>query len=285
MDYIRSFLFAPGSNIAVMQKALNSAADAVILDLEDAVSIAEKETAREQVVDLLASSERSQRVYARINGWDTPWGRADLENVLAGSIDGIILPKAESPEIVAEVAGSLPQHCDFIPLVETARGLLNAYAVAACHERISRLAFGAVDFTADIGIAYPKNGISLLYARSQLVIVSRAADLLPPVDTVFPDLADASGFAAELDQVRQLGMFGKLAIHPKQLELIHAAFTPSRQKIAEAQKVVKAFENAERQGVAALEIEGQFVDYPVYRQALKLVALAGTLLPDSKGQA
>ena len=195
-----------------------------------------------------------------------------------------MLPKAETPEVVAEVAGLLPEHCDFIPLVETARGLLNAHAVAACHSRISRLAFGAVDFTADIGTTYPKNGIALLYARSQLVIVSRAADLLPPIDTVFPDLADTAGFAAELDQVKQLGMFGKLAIHPKQLDLIHKAFNPSRKAIAAAQEVVDAFEDAEQRGIAALEIHGKFIDYPVYRQALKLVSLAKTLPPDSEAQ-
>jgi len=284
MDYLRSFLFAPGSNTTVMQKALNSAADAVILDLEDAVPIAEKEAARGRVVDLLSSSARSQRIYIRVNGWGTPWGRVDLENAVAAGIDGIILPKAETPEVVAEVAGLLPEYCDFIPLVETARGLLNAYAVATCHQRISRLAFGAVDFTADIGITYPKNGIALLYARSQLVVVSRTANLLPPVDTVFPDLADVSGLAAELDQVKQLGMFGKLAIHPKQLESIHMTFTPSQKEVAEAQEVVNAFEDAERQGVAALEIQGKFIDYPVYHQALKIVSLAKMLLSDSEVQ-
>ncbi len=285
MNYLRSFLFAPGSNAPVMKKALNSCADAVILDLEDAVSMAEKEAAREQVADLLKTSVRSQRrVYVRINGWETPWGYADLERAVASGADGIMLPKAETPEVVAEVAGLLPEQCDFIPLVETARGLLNAHGVAACHRRISRLAFGAVDFTADIGTAYPKDGTALLYARSQLIIVSRAADLLPPVDTVFPDLADAAGFAAELNQVKQLGMFGKLAIHPKQLQSIHATFTPSRKAIAAAQEVVDAFEDAEQRGIAALEIQGKFIDYPVYRQALKLVSLARTLLPESETQ-
>ena len=277
MNYLRSFLFAPGSNTHVMQKALNSTADAVILDLEDAVSISEKKSTRTQVFELLKSTEWLRRIYIRINGWETPWGRADLETAIAAGIDGIMLPKAEIPKVVAEIAELLPADVDFIPLVETARGILNAYDIAICHDRISRLAFGAVDFSTDIGTDYSKSGIALLHARSHLVLVSRAADLLPPIDTVFPDLLDMVGFADELDQVKQLGMFGKLAIHPKQLDPIHTTFTPSRDEITEAHEVVRAFEKAEQKGIAALEIQGKFIDYPVYRHAKKVVLLAEML--------
>ncbi len=277
MNYLRSFLFAPGSNAHIMRKALNSTADAVILDLEDAVSVSEKKAARNQLFELLKSTEWLQRIYIRINGWETPWGRGDLEAAITAEVDGIMLPKAETTQVIAEIAELLPDNVDFIPLVETARGVLNAYEIASSHNRISRLAFGAVDFSTDIGTDYSKSGIALLHARSQLVLVSRVAGLLPPVDTVFPDLLDTNGLAKELDQVKQLGMFGKLAIHPKQLDPIHTTFTPGQDEIREAREIVQAFEEAELKGVAALEIKGKFIDYPVYRYAQKVVFLAEML--------
>ena len=282
MDYLRSFLFVPGSNLRVIHKALASTADAVIIDLEDAVSVTEKEIARAQVVELLNSIDCSRRVYVRINGWDTPWGEADLEATVATRSSGIVLPKAEDPVTVAEIAELLPAGFDFIPLVETAKGVLNAYAVATCSGRISRLAFGAVDFSLDIGVEYSKTGAALLYARSHLVVVSQGAGLLSPVDTIYPDLQDLSGLAAELDRVHHLGMFGKLAIHPKQLDLIHAAFTPDTDEIAEAHEIVRVFEAAEKEGVAAMKIHGKFIDYPVYRSAQKIVSLAQMLAGSSR---
>ncbi|TYO94891.1 citrate lyase subunit beta/citryl-CoA lyase [Geothermobacter ehrlichii] len=274
MQIIRSFLFAPGSNSKLMQKALTVGADAIIFDLEDAVAVSEKEKARALAAEIVGRGEHQCLTYIRINSWDTSWAKADLAAAINAGVGGIMLPKAEDPAVVKAVAGLLPPNVDFIPLVETAKGILNAYAIADCSDRVSRLAFGAIDFTLDIGADYSKTGTELLYARSQLVVASRAAGLLPPVDTVFPDLADSAGLETELNRVKQLGMFGKLAIHPKQISPINQLFTPSAEEIEDAIQVIKAFEEAQNKGVASIEINGKFVDYPVVAKAKRLIELS-----------
>ncbi len=274
MQIIRSLLFAPGSNTKLMEKALTIGADAIIFDLEDAVAVSEKEKARALAAEIVSRGGRQCLTYIRINSWDTPWAEADLAAAIGAGVDGIMLPKSEDPVVVKAVADLLPLNVDFIPLVETAKGLLNAYAIADCSDRVSRLAFGAIDFTLDIGADYSKTGTELLYARSQLVVASRAACLLPPVDTVFPDLADSVGLETELNQVKQLGMFGKLAIHPKQIAPINQLFTPSAEEIEEAAQVVRAFGEAENKGVASIRINDKFVDYPVFSKAQRLIELS-----------
>jgi citrate lyase subunit beta/citryl-CoA lyase len=274
MNLIRSFLFAPGSNPGVMAKALKAGADAVIFDLEDAVAISEKEAARELVCERVQTSAGRGRIYVRINAWNTSWCQEDLAAATAAGADGIMLPKAEDPAVVKDLAGLLPPGVDLIPLVETARGIMKAFDLAVCSDRISRLAFGAVDFTLDIGATYSKTGRELLYARSQLVVASRVADLFPPVDTVFPDLDNDPGLEAELVEVRQLGFFGKLAIHPRQLPLIHASFTPTEDEVAAAWKITRAFQESEQAGCAATRLDGEFIDYPVFLRARQILELA-----------
>lgn len=277
MHVLRSLLFAPGSNPRIMQKACDSGADAVIFDLEDAVAVAEKAAARDRVAAELRRGRSACRRYVRINPWNTEWGRDDLAAALASGADGIMLPKAEDPEVVEAVAVLLPEGVDFIPLVETARGVLQSAAIASCSKTISRLAFGAIDFTLDVGGRYSKDGRELLYARSHLVLVSRAADILPPVDTVYPDLEDLGSLENELAQVKDLGMFGKLAIHPLQLPGIHRAFTPSAAELDAAREIVSAFTEAEAQGAAALRIGAKFIDYPVFLKAQRILALSDAL--------
>lgn len=286
MDMLRSLLFAPGSKPRIMQKACDAGADAVIFDLEDAVAVAEKASARALVAVELRRAWPACRRYVRINAWNTEWGRDDLAAALATGADGIMLPKAEDPRIVEAVAALLPEGVDFIPLVETARGVLQSAAIAACSTSISRLAFGAVDFTLDVGGRYSKEGRELLYARSYLVLVSRAADLQPPVDTVYPDLEDLGRLESELSQVKDLGMFGKLAIHPVQLPAIHAAFTPSAAELDAAREVVRAFAAAEAQGAAAIRVGAKFIDYPVFLKAQRMLALNDALTserPQTRG--
>lgn len=266
---IRSMLFAPGTKISVMEKALLSEADTIIIDLEDSVAINMKETVRGNVIEFLKTQkELKSKVYVRVNSWDSPWGKTDLEEILTLPIRGIMLPKAENVSQLQEVSALLPDDVELIPLIESAKGVLNALEIAQI-EKVSRLAFGAVDFTLDINTTLSKTGRELLYSRSYLVLVSRSAGILPPIDTVYPDIHDMEGFQEELDEIKCLGMGGKLLIHPKQIQTTHQTFTPSDEEIAHCRKITAAFEEAEKQGVAAVQVDGKMVDYPVYLQAIK----------------
>ncbi len=271
----RSFLFVPGSNEKLIGKALATEADAVIIDLEDSVAVGEKENARK--IALAAARNSLKGCYIRINAWTTPWHERDLQEAAAAGIAGIMLPKSEDADTVLRTAEKLPTGCDLIPLIETARGVLRAHEVAACSDRISRLAFGALDFTLDIGTRFSKTGTELIYARSHLVIASRAADIFPPVDSVYPDLADPDSLRSELNEVRGLGMFGKLAIHPNQIDPIHKTFTPAAEEVEEAELIVKEFEKAEKEGIASIKLNDKLVDYPVYTRAKRILDLSRQL--------
>lgn len=267
--YLRTMLFAPGTKEKVIRKAIQSTADAIIIDLEDSVPFHLKDETRTAVCDLLKNQELTKNnIFIRINSWDSPWGEKDLAAVSSLHIGGIMLPKAESAEQLRLVLSQMPAHFALIPLVETAKGVLNAQELAMV-ESVSRLAFGAVDFTLDIGITLSKTGKELLFARSYLVLACAAANILPPIDTVFPDIHDAVGYKKELQEIKCLGMGGKLLIHPCQIDPTHKIFTPSQEELAHCQKIVSAFEAAEKQGSAAVQIDGKMVDYPVYSQALR----------------
>lgn len=272
--YLRSMLFAPGTKEKVMLKAINSDADSVIIDLEDSVPMSIKEEIRTNVCEFLKTTKTPKdNIYVRINSWDGAWGKRDLMAMTSQNIRGIMLPKAEDAEQLKQVAALMPDGMELVPLVETAKGILNAVEIAKV-EKVSRLAFGAVDFTLDIGTALSKTGHELLFARSYLVLASAAAGILPPIDTVYPDIHDKSGYALELEEIKCLGMGGKLLIHPEQIEPTHRVFTPTDEELAHCRKVVDAFEEAEKQGSAAVQVDGKMVDYPVYAQALRKLEMA-----------
>lgn len=272
--YLRSMLFVPGTKEKVMLKAIQSDADSVIIDLEDSVPVGIKEAIRNKVCEFLKTTETSKdTIYVRINSWDSPWGKHDLMAMAAQNIRGILLPKAEDAEQLKQVAALMPEGMELVPLVETAQGVLNAVEIAKV-EKVSRLAFGAIDFTLDIGTVLSKTGHELLFARSYLVLASAAAGILPPIDTVYPDIHDENGYTLELEEVKCLGMGGKLLIHPNQIKPTHRIFTPTEEELAHCRKVVDAFEEAEKQGSAAVQVDGKMVDYPVYSQALRKLELA-----------
>ena len=272
--YLRTMLFAPGTKHKVMEKAILSAADSVIIDLEDSVPFHMKEEIRSSVCEFLKTKDLSKNnIFVRINSWDSPWGKQDLMAVSPLNIRGIMLPKAEDMEQLKQVSALMPDHLELVPLVETAKGILNALEIAKT-EKVSRLAFGAIDFTLDIGTNLSKTGRELLYARSHLVLASTAAGILPPIDTVYPDIHDAEGYQKELEEIKCLGMGGKLLIHPCQIEPTHNVFTPSEEELDYCRKVVAAFQEAEKQGVAAVQVNGKMVDYPVYSQALNKLKMA-----------
>lgn len=280
---LRSMLFAPGNHPRKVAKVFAAGADAVILDLEDAVAITEKPVTRAKVVQAL-QSPRQCLGYVRINGLDTPFAFEDLEAVVTSCVDGIIVPKIESPEELrtAEwVIGALEAKSgipvgsiDVLPIIETGRGVAAVRSIAAAAERTRRLSFGAGDYTADMGLEWTRAEPECAHARAEIALASRAAGLEAPVDTVWTRLGDDEGLTASAVTARTMGYQGKLCIHPDQLALVHAAFTPDPSAIAQAERIIEAFAQAEAEGSASIQVDGGFVDYPIVERARRTLAIA-----------
>ena len=266
----RTYLFVPGNRPDRFEKARQSGADAVILDLEDAVQSAHKDLAREAVATWL---QPARPVYVRINGMGTSWFERDLEVVGLPGVLGVVLPKAEHPEQVAQVAARLTGQAQVLPLLETALGVWNARALAQA-PRVERLAFGSVDFQLDTGITGDQE--ELLHARSRLVLASRIASILPPVDGVTMALDDLTRLRDDVVRARRSGFGGKLCIHPKQVETINREFAPTEAERVWARRVLEAVEAT---GAGALRLDGELIDRPVIARARSILAQA-----DSPGQ-
>ena len=281
MTVYRSFLFAPGNHARRAEKALTLDADVVILDLEDACPINEKASTRALVVESL-QRPRSGIGYVRVNPITTEFGYGDICAVVRPNVDGIVVPKIETPGqlqtvdwLVAQIEreqGLQVGRIDIMPIVETAVGVANIDAIAQSGTRVRRFAFGAADYSFDTGITWTRDELEFLPARSAIALASRAADLEPPIDTVWVDLKDTDGFAESAARVRRLGFQGKLCIHPDQVPVVNAAFTPSDEQVARARAVVEAFEKAEAEGSASIQLNGQFIDYPIVYQAQRVLA-------------
>ncbi len=288
---LRSLLFAPANHARHIQSALAGAADGVILDLEDAVAVGEKPAARQAAHALLISraagvSAPYPAVYVRINGLTTPYAYADLLAVVGPGLTGIVLPKAETAAQIATLdwllsqlerdRGLTPGAIEIAPIIDTAAGLAAVAAVAGASPRVRRLNFGAGDFSLDTNMTWTPNHPGLLWARIAVIVASRAAGLAAPLDTVFADLGNDDGLLAEATLAKELGFGGKACIHPKQLAIVHAVFTPTPDEIARAHAIVSAFAEAEAQGIASIRVGDQFVDYPVAARASRTLALAAS---------
>lgn len=291
MSLLRSYLFAPGNSERLLGKVMDAGADAVVLDLEDAVPASEKARARQLVraaVEERAGSA-SPAVFVRINAVDTPEWRVDLDAVICSALAGIRLPKVESAEQAraadAEIArlererglaaGGLELACT----IETARGVLHAPAIAAACPRLRNLCFGAADFTHDVGAEPGKDEAETLFARSQLVVASRAAGIDPPVAAAYIDLPDVEGLRRSSEAARRLGFFGRTCLHPRQIAVVHAAFTPPPEAVERARRIAAAHDRAVKTGTGAVALEdGSFIDLAVARRARKLLALAEQVL-------
>ena len=283
---LRSFLFAPGNHARRVEKALSLDADAVILDLEDAVAVAEKRATRDAIVTALARPRR-QLLYVRVNAIDTEFCYGDLVAVVRPGLDGIILPKVETAAGLATIDWLLtqierehglgPRSIDLIPIVETARGLSQIDQILATGTRVRRVAFGAGDFTLDVNMTWTREEAELGYPRTRIVTASRAAGIEPPLDTVWVDLADQQGLEASACTALGLGFQGKMCIHPNQIPVVNRVFTPSAAEIAFAERVVDAFARAERAGSAAIQVDGKFIDYPIVYRAQRILEKVAAL--------
>ncbi|MFZ7126464.1 MAG: HpcH/HpaI aldolase/citrate lyase family protein [Desulfobacterales bacterium] len=287
IDLLRSALFVPGNRPDRIDKAAATPADIVIIDLEDAVPIAEKRTVLPVVREKLVQ-HGNRRMMVRVNALETGLTEGDLAGIAGPGLHAVMLPKVQTAEDIVRVAGLLSAAEDasgieqgalgLVALVETALGIENAFAIAAAKIRPRRLhtiAFGAADFSLDLGIAMTKSGEELAFPRARIAIACRAAGISPPLDTPYMiDLKDREAFEADVLRGKRLGFGGKLCIHPDQVDFCNRTFAPSEKEIAFAAKVVEAFEAAEAKGHAAIQVEGKFVDYPVVARSRSVLALA-----------
>jgi citrate lyase subunit beta / citryl-CoA lyase len=277
---LRSLLFAPGNHARRVEKALSVDADAVILDLEDAVAVAEKPATRAMVA---SATKRPRRglLYVRVNAIDTEFCYGDLVAVVQAGLDGIVLPKVESAAGAATIEWLLAQlerdrnlaqgGVDLIPIIETARGLQQIDAILLAGTRVRRVAFGAGDFTLDLNMAWSRNETELAHARAAVVTASRAAGIDAPLDTVWVDLSDPEGLAASARTALDCGFQGKMCIHPDQVTVVNRVFTPGDAEIAFAERVCAAFARAEAEGSAAIQLDGKFIDYPIVYRAQRVL--------------
>jgi len=286
MSVFRSFLFAPANHPRRREKAFTLGADAVILDLEDACAVSEKAASRAPVVEAMRAKGASLG-YVRVNPLSTPFAHGDIVAIVQPGLDGIVLPKVESASDVAIAGWLIAQlerdrglaagSVDLLPIVESAAGVANLREILRASPRVKRVAFGAADFTNDLGLAWTRDELELLAHRGEIVLQSRAAGLEPPIDTVWADVKDAEGFAASAARARALGFQGKLCIHPDQVAVVNRAFTPSEEEVAKARRIVEAFAEAEARGSSAIQLDGQFIDYPIMYAARRVVETARSI--------
>ncbi|MFI5618417.1 HpcH/HpaI aldolase/citrate lyase family protein [Streptomyces sp. NPDC051567] len=269
---ILTWLYAPGDRPEVVAKALASGADAVIVDLEDAVSFSRKEYARAATAERL-SEHTPVPVHVRVNALDSPWGGADL-NALAGlhGLAGLRLSKVSAPEqiaVAADRSGGARLHA----LLESALAVERAYKIARSHPALHGLSLGEGDLRADLGISSEEG---LDWCRSRVIVAARAAGLAPPAQSVFPDIRDLEALAVSCARGRSLGFLGRAAIHPRQLPVIERAYLPAPQEVTAAEEILTAVRAAP--GALALP-DGRFVDPAVVAEAHRTLALSHRAQP------
>ena len=278
----RSVLYMPGSRERALEKARSLAADALILDLEDAVAPAEKPRARELVAEVVeAGGYGSRKLIIRINGADTEWGAADLVRACRAGPDAILLPKVEHPEDITRVAAGMvthgaPEHTRIWAMMETPRGILNAAAIAASHPRLQGFVMGTNDLAKELGAAHTPDREPMLTSLGLCLLAARAEGLLC-IDGVYNAFRDDEGLRAACLQGRAMGFDGKTLIHPAQLAVANEIFAPSAEDIARARAEVAAFEAATARGEGVAVLDGRIVENLHVETARRLLARADAI--------
>jgi citrate lyase subunit beta/citryl-CoA lyase len=288
MPLLRSLLFAPGNVARRVEKALSLTADAVIVDLEDSVAISDKEATRQPVAEAL-SRPRNCRGYVRVNAPSTSFCYADLAATIHKRVDGVLLPKVESAADLHAVdwllaalereRGIAEGSIDLIPQIETAAGVQRIDRVIQARSlrtykapwRVKRVAFGAADYAHELGLTVSLEESELAEARARIVLSSRAAGLEGPIDSPWFHFKEAEAFERALERSRRSGFQGRLCVHPDQIGAVNRAYMPTEEEIARAERIVAAFREAEARGAAAIQVDGQMIDYPVAHRAQALL--------------
>jgi citrate lyase subunit beta/citryl-CoA lyase len=288
MNLNRSFLFAPGNVARRVEKALTLEADAIIVDLEDSVATGEKAATRKSVAEALSRPRRG-RGYVRVNAPSSDFCYRDLVETLHRQVDGVVVPKIESAADLHAVDwlmanlerefGAEPGTIDLIPQIETAAGVQRVDRILQARSlrpykapwRVKRVAFGGADYAHELGLSPDPDETQLADARARVVLSSRAAGLEGPIDSPWFHFRDAEGFARALERSRRSGFQGRLCVHPDQLAAVNAAYMPSAAELARAERIVAAFREAEARGEAAVQVDGEMVDYPVAYRAQAMI--------------
>lgn len=285
MGLRRTMLFIPGSNPNMVQNAGVLGSDTIILDLEDAVAPKEKDAARFLVARALRKVDfGGAEVVVRINPLDT-FARQDLPVIIPSAPDAVLLPKVQEAQDIEAVAdllnklekkAGLSKKIGLFALIETPLGLANALSIARAHSRLKGLVFGAEDFTAGINATRSKAGTEIAYARSALVTAAYAA-AVQAIDTPFTDVNDEDGLREDTELARQLGFTAKLAINPRQVDIIQAVFTPTEKEINWAKRVIQALEDAKAKGLGAVSLDSKMIDLPIAIRANRIIEIARTV--------
>lgn len=270
----RSLLFIPADKERMLQKVNKLSADIILIDLEDAVAPGDKQTGRNLIKENLPLWNKP--VFIRVNSIETSDFKKDMDFIVelnwTSSLQGVMLPKAASKQDIELVANYLLKTEEtnqieaprsIIPLIETAWGVKNAYEIASESSRVCSLAFGGVDFTNDIRAEVTISETELLYARSEIVIASRCANIEQPIDTVFTDFNNNEGLRDSCSFAKSLGFGGKLLIHPKQINIANQSFSPTKEEVEFAKKVVLQSNNRD----GAFQLEGKMIDKPIIERA------------------
>lgn len=285
----RTMLFMPGNNPGMIQNAGILGADSIILCLEDAVSLAEKDSARILVRNAIRTINFYDcEVVVRVNPLSTEYGEEDVNVIASVKPDVLMVPKATEEDIkavdeivsrVEEKQGFIKGEIGLFPLIETAYGLENVYSIIKSSNRVKGVLLGAEDLTADLGIKRTKEGEEIFYARSKVASACKALRV-DAIDTPFTDLDDIEAFRKDIEKAKSIGMTGKSAINPRQIDLIHEVFAPTKQEVVYAKRVLEAMEEAKREGKGVFSLDGKMVDAPIIARAestIKKAKLAGLI--------
>ncbi|MDO4826935.1 MAG: citrate (pro-3S)-lyase subunit beta [Bacteroidia bacterium] len=279
----RTMMFIPGNNPGMMQDAYIYRPDSIMLDLEDSVTMAEKDAARLLVHNALKSIDYGDiEMVVRINPLSTPYGRKDVEAVVKAGVHVIRMPKTETADEVRELEAEIVKveneigclgRTKIMAAIESAEGICNAFAIAKASKRMMGIALGAEDYCASLKTQRTPGGDELLYARQTIVVAARAAGVYA-LDTVFSNLDDMESFRKEVELIKTLGFDGKSIINPRQIRIVNEVFAPSEKAIEKARKILAAIKEAEKKGSGVISLNGKMVDRPVVIRAQHTIDLA-----------
>lgn len=282
----RTMLFMPGNNPGMLQNAGILGADSIILDLEDAVSLTEKDSARILVREAIKNVDYSDvEVVVRVNPLTTEYAREDIDVIARVKPDALMIPKATEEELI-EINSMLDkieeeesferESIKLIPLVESAYGVENVYNIIKASKRIVGILLGGEDLTSDLGIKRTKEGEEIFYARNKVAVACKAMKV-DAIDTPFTDTNDFEGLEKDTRKAKSLGMTGKASINPRQIDTIHSVYAPTKEEIRYAERVLEAMEEAKREGKGVFSLDGKMVDAPIINRAKTTIDLAKVL--------
>ncbi|WP_304976264.1 citrate (pro-3S)-lyase subunit beta [uncultured Muribaculum sp.] len=279
----RTMMFVPGNNPGMMADAHIYGPDSIMLDLEDSVSMMEKDTARLLVYNALRTIDYGDtEMVVRINPLNTPYGKKDIEAVVKAGVHVVRMPKTETADEVREVEAEIEKvereigaegRTRIMAAIESALGVVNAYDIAISSPRMMGIALGAEDYCANLKTQRSKEGDELRLARETIVVAARAAGI-DAVDTVFSNLNDMETFRREVEYIKTLGFDGKSIINPRQIEVVNEVFTPTEKDIEKAKAIVAAIKEAEKKGLGVIALNGKMIDRPVVIRAERTITLA-----------